>query len=88
MSSCAFVVTKEVVPRRNGNVLKLWEWLNSDKQFFSFAFNYINKYLHLENNFNHLKLRYTDPCSYLTKRALVSQPTTLVVAKDPNNSHY
>ena len=27
-------------------------------------------------------------CSFLTKRALVSQPSTNVVAKDPNISHY
>ena len=29
-----------------------------------------------------------EPCNFLTKRALVSQPSTIVVAKDPNISHY
>ena len=46
-----------------------------------------NSYLHSENNFN-LKLRYTDPYNFLTKRALVSQPDTLVVARDSKISHY
>ena len=32
--------------------------------------------------------RYIEPCNFLTKRALVSQPSTFVVAKDPNISHY
>ena len=39
-------------------------------------------------NFNRVKLRYIEPCNFLTKRALVSQQSTLVVAKDPNISHY
>ena len=39
-------------------------------------------------NFNHVKLRYIEPCNFLTKRALVSQQSTLVVAKDANISHY
>ena len=38
--------------------------------------------------FNHVKLGYIEPCNLLTKRALVSQQCTLVVAKDPNISHY
>ena len=33
-------------------------------------------------NANHLKLKYIDLCNFITKRALVSQPSTLVVAKD------
>ena len=33
-------------------------------------------------------VRYNEPCNFLTKRALVSQQSTLVVAKDPNISHY
>ena len=37
---------------------------------------------------NHLKLRYTEPCNFLTKRALVNQPSTLVVAKDSSILHY
>ena len=39
-------------------------------------------------NFIHVKLRYIGPRNFLTKRALVSQQSTLVVAKDPNASHY
>ena len=39
-------------------------------------------------NFIHVKLRYNEPCNFLTKRALVSQQSTLVVAKDPNISHH
>ena len=39
-------------------------------------------------NFNHVKLRYIEPCNFLTKRALVSQQSTLAVAKDPNIAHY
>ena len=47
-----------------------------------FYLNYINKDLHLEKKFYHLKLRYTDPCNFLTKRALMIQRSKLVVAKD------
>ena len=39
-------------------------------------------------DFNLTKLRYIEPCNFLTKRALVSQPSALVVAKDPNISYY
>ena len=39
-------------------------------------------------NFNHVKLRYIELSNFLTKRALVSQQSTLVVAKDPNISRY
>ena len=56
--------------------------------FFLSEFNYINEYFYFEKNFNHWKLRYTDPCNFLTKRELVSQQCTLVVAKDSNISHY
>ena len=38
-----------------------------------------------ETNFNHLRLKYTDSCNFLTKRMLVSQPSRLVVAKDSSN---
>ena len=54
---------------------------------FSFKFNYIDKHLHLGKNFIHLKLWYTDS-NFLTKRALVSRPSTLVVTKDSNVSHF
>ena len=33
-------------------------------------------------------MRYIEPCNFLTKRALVSQQNMLMVAKDPNISHY
>ena len=46
-----------------------------------------NDQFYLVKHFNQLKLRYVDPCYFLTKGALVSQPTTLVVAKDSNISH-
>ena len=39
-------------------------------------------------NFIHVKLRYIERYNFLTKRALASQQSTLVVAKDPNISHY
>ena len=39
-------------------------------------------------NFNHVKLRYNEPCNFLTKHALVSQQSTLVVAEDPNISNH
>ena len=35
-------------------------------------------------NFHNLKPRYIDPCNIPIKRALVSQPNTLVVAQDSN----
>ena len=50
--------------------------------------NSINKQLYLEKISNHLKLKYTEPCNFLTKRALVGQPSALVDAKDSNISHY
>ena len=67
----AFVVAFH---HRNSNILKLWEWLNDEKQFFMFKFNHINKHLYFENNCNHLKLRYPDLCNFLTKRVL-GEPT-------------
>ena len=88
MTGRAFVVVKEVFHHGNGNILKLWEWLNDEKEFFLSKFNYVNKYFYFEKNCNHSKMRYTDPCNFLTKRALVSQQSTLVVAKDSNISHY
>ena len=70
MTGRAFVVTKEVFHHRKDNILKLWEWWNAEKQFFMSKFNYYNKHLYLETNLNHLTLRYTDPCNFLTKHAL------------------
>ena len=67
ISGHAFVVAKEVFHHRGSNILTPWEWLNDEKQFF--LFNFANNHLFLNNNFNHMKLRYTDPCNFLTKRA-------------------
>ena len=39
--------------------------------------------MYLVIDFNHLKLRYIEPCNFLTKRALVNQQSMLVAAKDP-----
>ena len=52
------------------------------------TFSYANNYLYLVISFKHVKLRYIEPCNFLTKRALVSQTSTLVVAKDPTIAHY
>ena len=71
MTGRAVVVANEVFHHRNGNISTLWEWLHDEKQFLLF-----NEHLYLERNFNHLRLRYSDPCNFLTKRALVSQPST------------
>ena len=87
MAGCAFVVAKEVFHNRNCSILTLWEWLNGENQFFLFKFNYVIKHLYLEKHFNHSKLRYTDKCNFLTKRALVSQPTRLWLLRI-NISHY
>ena len=57
-------------------------------QLFWCKFSYVNNHLYSVINFNHVKLRYTEWCNFLTKRALVSQQSTLVVAKDPNILHY
>ena len=57
MAGHVFVVAKEVFHHRNGDILELWKWLNDEKWLCLFKFNYIDKYLHLENNFDHLKLR-------------------------------
>ena len=59
------------------------------KIIFFFKFNYIDEYLHWVKNFYHIKLSYTDPCNFLNKCALVSQPTwsMVAVAKDFNILH-
>ena len=59
-----------------------------EKQFFLHEFSYGNTHLYSVINFNDVKLRYIELYNFLTKRAFVSQPSTLVVAKDPNISHY
>ena len=57
------------------------DWMMK-KQFSLCNLNYINNHLYSVKNFNQLKLRYTDLCNFLNKRALVSPPRMLVVAKD------
>ena len=88
MAGRAFVVAKEFFimemvvfwHRDNGQMMK--------KQLFWCKFSYVNNHLYSVINFNHIKLNYIETCNFLTKYALVSQPSTLVVAKDPNISHY
>ena len=61
----------------------IWHYENEKmvkNKVFLFEFSYINKDLYLDKNFNHLKLRYADPCNFFAKRALVSQPNMLAVA--------
>ena len=55
MAGRAFVVAKEVFHHKNGNNLKLWQWLNDEKHFFLSKSNSLNKYLYLQKNFNHLR---------------------------------
>ena len=55
MAIRAFVVAKEVFHHRNSNILKLWEWLNDEKQFFFSKFNYINKHFYFEKKNESLK---------------------------------
>ena len=74
MAGHAFVVAKEVFHHSNNNILRLWEWLDDEKEFFLSKFSNINKHLYLERNFNHLRLRYPDPYNFLTKCAL-GEPT-------------
>ena len=89
MAGRAFVVARKVFHHRNGNILTLWDWWSDEKHFFfKFKFNYIKKTLVLVKKNYHLKLRYTDPCNFLTKRTLVSQPSTHMFAKDSNILHY
>ena len=72
----------------HGSILTLWSWLNDEKQLFWCKFSYVNNHLYSVINFNHVKLKYIEPCNFLTKRAFVRQQSTLVVAKDPNILHY
>ena len=52
------------------------------------SFSYVNNHLYSVIDFNHVKMKYIEPCNFLTKRALVSQQSTIVVAKGPDISHY
>ena len=47
MAGHTFVVANGAFHHRNGNIMKLWEWLNNEKQSFVSKFNYINKHLYL-----------------------------------------
>ena len=51
-------------------------------------FTYLNNNLYSGINFNHIKLIYIQLCNFLKKRILVSQPSTLTVAKDFDISYY
>ena len=55
---------------------------------FFYKFSYINNHLYSVINFNHVILKYIEPCNFLTKFALVSQPSMLMIAKDLNILHY
>ena len=81
MDGRAFVIAKEVFHHRNGNILTLWDLSYDEKRFFLSKYNYINKHYYSVKTFNNFKLRYIDPYNFLTTRASVSQPSTLVVAK-------
>ena len=88
MAGHAFVLGKEVFYHGNGNILTLEYWLNGVHKLILCTFNYIRNHLYSMKNFNHFKLKYTDSCNFLTKRAMVSQPSMLMVAKDSNILHY
>ena len=89
MAAHAFVAAKQVFIMET---VVFWhcddQWLNDEKQLFWYKFSYVNNHLYSVIDFNHVKLRYIEPCNFVTKRALVSQQSTLVVAKDPSTSHY
>ena len=87
MADRAFLVAKEVFIMET---VVFWHRDNCEmtKNLFWCKFSYVNNHLYSVFNFNNVKLRYMEPCNFLTKRALVSQPSTIVVAKDLNISHY
>ena len=89
MAGRAFVVVKEVFIM---NTVVFWHCddgqMMTKKNSFWCKLSYVNNHLYSVINFNHVKVRYIEPYNFLTKRALVSQPSTLAVAKDPNISHY
>ena len=78
-TGCAFVLTQEIFHYRNSNIFTLWQWLNDENCSF-LKLDHFNRHVCLQNNFNHLKLRYSDMCNFLTRHALVSQPRTHMVA--------
>ena len=89
MSGSAFVVANEIFH----HIIEMVIVSHCENDYvmqhlFQSKFNYSNKDLYSEKNFNHLKLRYINPCKFLTKAGLVSQPNRFVVIKESNNSHY
>ena len=84
MASSLFVVTKKVSYHCSCDYFTLLEWLNDEKYFLLPEFNYSELHVYVVNNFDHKKSSYSNSFNLLTKRALVSQPSTLVVAKDSN----
>ena len=87
MASLAFVVAKDVLSlkRKYFETVMMVKW---QKHLFWCEFSYAKNRLYSVINFDHVKLRYIEPCNFPTKRALVSQQSALVVVKDPNISHY
>ena len=87
MAGCALVVAKEVFIMET---VVFWHCDKGEmmKKLFWCKFSYVNNHLYSVINFDHVKLRYIGQCHFFTNRALVSQQSTLVVAKDPNISHY
>ena len=53
MKGCHLENIFKVFCHSNGNILKLWKWLNDEKQLFWFRFRYVNKHLNLGNCYNH-----------------------------------
>ena len=68
MAGRAFVVAKEVLIMET--VVQYF-----DEKLFWCKFSYVIKYLYSVINFNHVKLRYIEPCNFLVKHALLSQPS-------------
>ena len=88
MAGRAFVVAKKVFIMET---VVFWHCDNGLMKInnpFWCKFSYVNNHLYSVVHFNHIKLRYIELCNFLTKRALVNQQSTLVVAKDSNISLY
>ena len=88
MAGRAFVVAKGVFIMETVVLWHCDNGLMTKKQIFWCKFSYVNN-LYSVINCNPVKVRYIEPWNFLNKRALVSQPSTIVSAnKDPNISHY
>ena len=69
MAGRACVVAKEVFIIET---VVFWHWDNgwmTEKQLFRCKFSYVSNHLYSLINFNHVKLKYIEPCNFLTKRA-------------------